>query len=230
VTTFEGSDFAAEAYRAPAPPKIDGRLADWVTRCPIPLIGPNQIATKTEGYAWTPANLSAVGYVMWDDANLYVAFEVRDDLHHATGSGQQTADAFLAGDSLLLGLDPTRRGPDAARQAFAYCLASTAPGGGSGKHTLLRPQEHNGGRPAGHLFRDSSIYDMAVVEGEGTCTYELRVPLTETGVTGALGTKLGFSVQLNENDGAGRAAQMTWGGGLLPRWDPYEFGIVTFVE
>jgi hypothetical protein len=230
VTTFEGSDFAAEACRAPAPPKTDGKLDDWVTRCPIPLIGPNQLASKADGYAWTPANLSAVGYLMWDDANLYVAFEVRDDVHHATGSGQQTAEAFLAGDSLLLGLDPTRRSPDAAKQAFAYCLASTAPGGGSGKHTLLRPQEHNGGRPAGHLFRDSSVYDMAVTEGEGTCTYELRIPLSETGLTGALGTKLGFSVQLDDNDGAGRAAQMTWGGGLLPRWDPYEFGIVTFVE
>jgi hypothetical protein len=230
VTIYEGSDYAAEAHRAPRPPKIDGKLDDWVTRCPIPLIGANQITAKAQGYAWTPANLSGVGYLMWDEANLYMAFEVRDEVHHATGSGQQTAEAFLAGDSLLLGLDPTRRGPDAEAQAFAYCLASTVPGGGSGKHTLLRPTEHSGGRPAGHLFRDSSVYDMAMAESDGGCVYELRIPLTEVGVAGALGTKLGFSVQLNDSDGAPHAAQMNWGGGLFPRWDPREFGIVTFVD
>jgi hypothetical protein len=167
---------------------------------------------------------------MWDEANLYVAFEVRDDVHHATGSGQQTAAAFLEGDSLLVGIDPTRRGPDANDQALEYCIASTVPGGGSGKHTLLRPAEHSGGRTAGHLFRDSSVYDMVVAESPGGCVYELRIPLSEIGVAGAVGTKLGFSVQLNDNDGAGPVAQMNWGGGLFPAWSPQDFGIVTFVK
>jgi len=230
VTLYEGSDYVAEAHRAPAPPTIDGRLDDWVTRCPIPLIGGNQLAWKADTYAWTPTNLSAVAYFTWDDANLYLAVEVRDDVHHATGAGQQAAEAFLQGDSLLLALDPTRRGADADARAFAYCLASTAPGGGSGKHTLLRPAEHSGGRPAGHLFRDSSVYDMAVGEGDGSCIYELRMPLTELGVSSGLGAKLGLSLQLNDSDGEGCMATMTWGGGLLPAWLPQDFGILTFVE
>ena len=229
-TAYEGSDFAAEAHRAERPPEIDGKLDDWVTRCPIPLIGANQVSPKSPGYEWSPANLSAVGYAMWDESNLYLAFQVRDDRHVATGAGQQQAEAFLEGDSLLLGLDPTRRGPDADERAFEYCLASTVPGGGSGKHTIIRPAEHSGGRPAGHLLRDSSVYDMAVVESEGGCVYELRIPLSEIGITGDLGAKLGFSVQLNDNDGTGPACQMNWGGGLSPAWSPSDFGIVTFVE
>jgi len=228
VTTYEGSDYVAEAHRAPNPPVIDGKLDDWVTRCPLPLIGPDQITRKADGYAWTAANLSAVGYLMWDEQSLYLAFEVRDDVHHATGSGQSSAGAFLEGDSLRVGIDPTRRGPDAADRAFEYCIASTVPGGGSGKHTLLRPVEHSGGRTAGQLFRDSSVYDMTVTESPGGCVYELRIPLSEVGVVGAVGTKLGFSVQLNDNDGAGPAAQMNWGGGLFPAWSPRDLGIVTF--
>ncbi|MBM4082670.1 MAG: hypothetical protein FJ278_23390, partial [Planctomycetes bacterium] len=232
VTLFEGSDYAAEAHRAKSAPKIDGNLDDWPNppQADIPLIGKNQITSKAEGYAWTPDNLSAVGYLAWDDRNLYVAFQVRDDVHHATGTGQADGAAFLEGDSLVLGIDPTKRAPDAASKAFAYYLSAAVPGGGSGMHTLLRPKEHSGGRTTGHLFRDSSIYDMAVAVGKGVCVYELRIPLTELGVPGALGTKLGLSIQLNDNDGKGRVAQMNWGGGLHPNWFPGNFGVVTFVE
>ena len=230
VTLFEGSDYAAEAHRAKAAPKIDGSLDEWVTDCPIPLIGRNQVTSQAPGYTWRPDNLSAIGYLMWDDANLYAAIRVRDNAHHATGSGKQVGEEFTAGDCLILGIDPTKRGPGADSKAFAYYLSSSVPGGGSGKHTLFRPKAHSGGRPSGHLFRDSSIYNMAVAQGDGVCVYELRIPLTELGLSGGLGTKLGFSVQLNDNDGKGRVGQMNWGGGLHPNWFPRNFGIVTFVE
>lgn len=234
VTIFEGSDYTAEAHRAAKPPvidgRIDGRIDEWSQACPIPLIGKNQITTQAEGYAWTPENLSAVGYLMWDDSNLYVAFRVRDAVHHATGSGKQVGEAFTAGDSLILAIDPTRRGPDADSKAFAYYLSSAVPGGGSGKHTLFRSEQHRGGRPSGHLLRDSSIHDMAVSHRNGLCTYELRIPLSEIGVSGGLGTKIGLSVQLIDSDGRGPVARMNWGGGLHPKWTPRNFGIVTFVD
>jgi hypothetical protein len=230
VTLFEGSDYAAEAHRAKKPPKTDGKLDDWVKKCPIPLIGRNQLTIRAEGYAWTPGNLSAIAYLMWDEANLYVALNVRDNVHHPAGSGQQLGAAFLQGDSIVLGVDPTRRGPDADGKAFAYIIASTVPGGGSGRHTLFRAPERSGGRTAGHLFRDSSVYDLAVVPGDGGCVYELRIPLTELGVQGAIGAKLGLSLQLNDSDGQGPAAHMNWGGGLHPNWHPQGFGIVTLVE
>jgi len=244
VTLFEGSDFAAEAHRVKTPPKIDGKLDDWTRRCPIPLIGRNQLTVDSgpprrggedtrpggAGYVWTPGNLSAIAYLAWDDANLYVAINVRDNTHHATGSGQSLGAAFLQGDSVILGIDPTRRGPDAASKALAYILSSVVPGGGSGRHTLFRPPEHSGGRTPGHLFRDSSIYDLAVVPADGGCAYELRIPLTELGILGAVGAKIGLSFQLNDNDGASPAAHMNWGGGLSPAWHPGSFGIVTLVD
>jgi hypothetical protein len=230
VTVFEGTDYAAEAYKVKNPPKIDGSLDEWVKKCPIPLIGNNQIPEQADTYAWSPENLSAVGYLMWDDDNLYAAFQVRDNVHFTTGSGQADAEAFIKGDSLILGIDPTHRGPDADSKAFAYYLSSEAPGGGSGIHTILRPSQYSGGRESGHLFQDSSIYDMAVTYSQDFCIYELRIPLTEIGVQASLGTKIGLSIQLNDNDGRGLEAQMNWGEGLFGEWSPNNFGVVTFVE
>ena len=42
--------------------------------------------------------------------------------------------------------------------------------------------------------------------------------------------KIGFAIQLNDNDGHGPAAQMNWGGGLSPAWRPESFGVVTLIE
>ena len=111
-----------------------------------------------------------------------------------------------------------------------YCVSAASPGAGSGPHTRIRPSEHGGGRPSGHLFRDSSIYDLAVVPGEGTCVYELRIPLAEIGIQGTASTKSGFSAQLNDNDGRGPAARINWGEGLHPSWAPEIFGVATLVE
>ncbi len=130
---------------------------------------------------------------------------------------------------MVLAIDPTLRGPDARARSFAYYLSSAAPGGGSGRYTLFRPPAHSEGRPSGHLLRDSSIYDMTVVPSPG-CLYELRIPFSELGIKGAVGTRIGLSLQLNDNDGNDLTARMNWGGGLYPTWNPLDFGIVTLVE
>jgi hypothetical protein len=230
VTVFEGSDYAAEAQRAKEIPVIDGYLDEWVKKCPIPLIGSNQITDQLDTYIWSPDNLSAIGYFMWDRENLYAAFKVRDDIHHTTGSGQLVAEQFIEGDSLILGIDPTGRGIDAEKNAFAYYISSEIPGGGSGMYTIFRPPQYSGTHQPGHLFRDSSVYEMAVTYSDDFCIYELRIPLTEIGVHGGIGTKIGLSIQLNDNDGHGLEAQMNWGQGLFPKWSPKNFGIVTFVQ
>ena len=212
VSVFEGSDFAAEAIKASRPPKIDGQLDDWDGKCPIPLIGRNQLRTLQKDYAWTPQNLSGVAYLRWDAKNLYVAVNVLDDVHHPAGDGESVID----GDSVILAFDPTNLWPDAASKSVAYYVSSQQPAGGSGRHTLSRSTHHNGGRPAGHLARDSSVYELAVKPSAGRCVYELRIPWSELGITPAFGAKFGFSIQVNDNDGHGLAGQMNWGGGLSP--------------
>ncbi len=235
VTLFEGTDYAAEAYRTFIAPKIDGLIdeGEWITKCPIPLIGRNQISYKTDTYEWTPDNLSATGYLMWDDDNLYITLKVRDNLHYTTGSGSPVAEDYIEGDSVILGIDPTHRGAAAEIKAFAYYISSASPGGGSGSYTLFRPENHSGTKLPGQLFRDSSIYNLAILQsakGGDVCIYELSIPLSEIGIIGQTGTKAGLSIQLNDNDGTGKTAQINWGNGLYPKWTPENFGVVTFIE
>jgi hypothetical protein len=227
LTVYGGTDYAAECYRAKSPVKIDGKLDDWVTACPIPLIGKNQLTVVDPSYKWTPQNLNGVAYLMWDDTNLYVAAQVRDDVHHTVGTG----DDAIKGDSLILAFDPTNRSPEAAQKAFAYYVSAAAPGGGSGAHTIYRPEALSGGLRSGQLFRDSSIYEIVVSKGEGTCVYEMRIPISELGgIQPGFGAKFGFSIQLNDSDGKGLEAHMNWGDGISPSWAPGRFGLVTLVE
>ncbi len=135
VTFFEGTDFAAETIRVGRPPAIDGRLDDWDGRCPIPLIGRNQLHMHTKEYAWGPKNLSGVVYLRWDAGNLYVAIEVSDDVHHPAGDG----DTVVTGDSVILAFDPTGRSPEASSRSSEFYLSAQKPAGGSGMHTLWRP-------------------------------------------------------------------------------------------
>ena len=225
VSIYEGTDYAAEARRVEKPPTIDGKLDEWSGAGPVPLLGKNQLTVIQPAYQWAPANLHAVLWLRWDAENLYVAARVRDNVHQAQGG-----DAPLDGDCLVVALDPSNRGPESVRRAFAYYVSSAAPGG-SGKHTLFRPAERAGGLRNGHLARDSSVYDLAITAAAGVTTYELRLPWSELGgIAPAVGTKFGAALQLTDNDGAGRAAAMIWGEGLLPAWAPQRFGVVTLVE
>ena len=206
VTVFEGSDFAAEAVKVRRPPVIDGKLDDWDGACPIPLIGRNQLHVIGKDYKWTPQNLSGVAYLRWDERNLYVAVDVLDDVHFAAGDG----DTVIDGDSVILAFDPTSGSPDAASRSSAYYVSSQKPAGGSGTHTLWRPAKHSAGRPAGHLARDSSVYEIAVKPERGRCVYELRIPWSELGFSPAFGGKvrLCHPTQRQRRPGPGRPHQL----------------------
>lgn len=227
LTTFEGTDFAAECYKVTARPTIDGNLGEWQMQCPIPLIGKNQLTVLDKGYEWKPENLNGVAYLRWDNENLYIAVQVMDDVHHPAGSGEDV----IKGDSVILALDPTNRRIDGAKKAFAYYVSSMKPAGGSGVYSLVRPEKLSAGLRSGHLARDSSVgYEVAINQDEGVCTYELCLPFSELGgLEPGFGGKFAFSIQLNDNDGSDCVSHMNWGGGLSPVWQPANFGVVTFV-
>ena len=114
---------------------------------------------STKHYAWTPQNLSGVAYLRWDAKNLYVAVDVLDDIHHPGrrrrfGDRRRQPDPGLRSDEPLAGSRQQSR--------CAYYVSSQKPAGGSGQYTLWRPRLHAGGRPSGHLARDSSVYELIV--------------------------------------------------------------------
>jgi len=226
LTAYEGTAFAAEAVKVAKPPVIDGDLSDWGPGCPIPLLGPGQTTVHDPSWKWSPDNLRGVVRLAWDEKNLYLAAWVTDDVLNAPFTGDQTPDS----DSLVLALHPGNRAPGEDARAFAYYISPASPGGGSGTFTLFRPASHSGGLSSGQLARDSSLYELAIRRDGNRTLYEARLPWSELGTSGRLGTKLGLSLQLNDNDGKGRAAHISWGDGLFPTWTPTAFGVLTLVE
>jgi hypothetical protein len=226
LTIYQGTKYAAEAHKVDKPPVLDGSLAGWNKACPIPLLGDNQLTVFDPAYVWKPENLSGVAYLEWDNDALYFAAEVIDDVSAAPLTDERTPES----DSVVLAIDPSNRTKGREDGAFAYYLSAASPGGGSGKFTLYRPAAHAGGLPSGQLARDSSVYEV-VVKREGTKTiYEARLPWSQLGaIAPVAGTQFGLSLQLNDNDGKGRAACMSWGEGIQPAWDPVHFGVTTLV-
>lgn len=228
VTLYEGTAFAATASRVVRAPKIDGRLDDWNLDHPIPLLADNQLATLAGDYRWVPENLSGAGWLQWDASGLYLAARVRDD-HHETFADEAR---LSEGDSLVVAIHPGNRAAGEDHRAFAYTVSAARPGAGGGAHTLYRDSRYAGGLSSGHLARDSSVYKLAVRRDEaaGITDYELFMPWSELGgIAPEVGAKFGLSLQLNDSDGAGRAAVMSFGEGLHPHWEPMRFGVATLL-
>ena len=225
LARYEGTDYTASVPRAPGKIIIDGDISEFDRSSPIPLLGKSQLRALTKDYRWTPANLSGVAYLNWDENYLYLAVEVIDDkMVAAQKEGRCNED-----DSVEIALHPHNRQAGEDEKAFAYYLSATNPGG-SGKHTIYRPVGKNGGLEAGSLAKDSSVYDIAVKRGGNRTVYEVAIPLRDTGgITGIVGSKFGLSFALNDNDGSGRIAQMLWGEGLYPAWSPRNFGMATLI-
>ncbi|MBN2711462.1 MAG: hypothetical protein JXR97_03375 [Planctomycetes bacterium] len=225
VALYEGSDYIAEAHKAKGKIMVDGDLNDFDRSCPIPLLGKSQLRAKA-GYEWSPENISGVAYLNWDASNLYLGVEVIDDKHKA----DQTEAGCLDDDCVILALHPVNRQPGQDSKAFELAFSSVKPGG-SGRHTIYRPAEHSGGLKSGSLAKDSSTYDIVIKRTGNRTVYEVAMPLADLGgIKSAFGTKVGMSLMLKDNDGAGNVASMIWGGGLLPAWAPGSFGVLTFVD
>lgn len=109
-------------------------------------------------------------------------------------------------DALRVALHPGNRAEGTDKRAFEWDISASAPGGGSGRHTLYRPPARNGGLPSGQLAKDSSVYELAVKREGDITAYELRIPWSETGgLTPAAGTRAGLSLQLFDADNNGLA-------------------------
>lgn len=218
---YEGSDFVAEAKHTAKPIAVDGDPSDWnLDDEPIPLLCDNQL-TASADYNWTPQNLSGIARIAWDEQGLLLCAWVRDDRHHPS----PIQDNTTTGDALFIALHPANCQPGTEALASQWILSSASPGGGSGGQTLYRPVGRSGGKPAGQLAKDSSVYEMKVGRKEDCTTYEIRIPWSEVGIAKpAPGLKLGLSLRLLDSDGGSAQGAMSWGAGISPRWAPSAFG------
>lgn len=159
-----------EAVRAPGPVKLDGVLGEWKAAKPIAL-------TYLSGFEqgqYDPADLSGECRAMWDEQNLYLAFDIRDNDHCQPYAGDIVwlADAIEFGiDRWAWGVSLTRNGPE----VFLYS------GEGLSAETVNKDVRLAVRRDAGHTIYEAAIparlnKPLALKKGE---SFRFRVQVAD---------------------------------------------------
>ncbi|MBM3497137.1 MAG: hypothetical protein FJX74_00560 [Armatimonadetes bacterium] len=196
----------AEAPGAQAAPTIDGDLAEWSA---APALGLGKGAAANLREYGGEADVSGQVRVMWDDACLYFAAEVADQQH----TPPQPHQDMWQGDCIQIALRP--RGP---ARSSAY----------DGVHELglaltVAGPELWQWMPEARVVTDGKV---AVVRQEDRTLYEAAIPWSALGMTSQPGARPGFSLTLNDNDGAGFRGWLEWSGGLCGPKDASKFGVL----
>ena len=152
-------EFMAEALHAPSPPSIDGDLGEWSAAQPLSATTTANIVRGAAGWGG-PDKDAFVGYVMWDEQNLYIGARVFDPEHRQ----EEIGPSVWKGDTLWIYLDTNR---DRSTVELKLTLAQTPEG----------PQVWNW---KGNSFvRDVKL---AWKGGEGSYIYEASMPWEALGV------------------------------------------------
>ncbi|PTY05997.1 hypothetical protein DB346_01110 [Verrucomicrobia bacterium LW23] len=153
---------------------------------------------------WTGAeDLSAEIRYLWDDAYFYVSVKVKDDvagkiLHKDGSLWQQDGLQFL--------IDPMRTSAYKVGK-YEYQLGL----GTAGAQTWCTLSA-DGAAPAGSA-PEIRLAMQKDKEGTGDVTYEVAIPWSRLApFKPFVSNNLGFTLIINEDDGAGRNAFMTWFG------------------
>lgn len=151
---------------------------------------------------WTgPEDLSCSIRFLWDEQFLYLGAEVSDD---KLGNLQQN-DMMWAQDGLQFLVDPTRTS-DRKVGKYDYFL-----GDGRKGPQIWSGLSADAGAPTGEV-RDMKLA-VARNDSTGVTTYEVAIPWSRVApFTPQPGGDLGFTLIVNEDDGHGRDAFLTWFG------------------
>lgn len=97
------------AAKMKQPVNVDGKLDEWDLSSPIVIDQPGQVI-RDPSFWQGPSDLSCTTWVMWDDANLYLAVEVKEDTPYGAVEmlpldGEDNFKLFLSTDPAA---DPAR--------------------------------------------------------------------------------------------------------------------------
>ncbi|NBD27689.1 sugar-binding protein [Paenibacillus glycinis] len=210
---------ALTARKTASPITIDGTIhaSEWTGATDIVL---NQ-ASQASG-TWGGVNdQSATAKVKWDDDYLYLAVQVKDDIHAMPQAN--IVDAW-AGDSLQVSFDPARvNGPVAGGAHLSFTAALNSATGAYGI-AVDRTDYPGLGFSYGQLLTRSHSF-VKRDEAAKTTTYTLAFDWDDIRPAAYAGAKdLGLSFVVNDSDGSGRKGWLSYMGGIANGKDPAQFG------
>lgn len=175
-------------------------------------------------------DISAKGYIKWDNENLYMAVIAKDNVHSQPNVGSGT----WAGDGIQFTFDPKRIDGYGLGNWHEFGVALTD----DGKTDLWRWLSIPG--KAGGAFNDdinvqNKKSNVKIIRDEETkiTTYEMSFPWEELLPTGdkiIAGDLFGYSILLNDSDGSGRRGWIQYMGGIGDRKAADRFGDVILVD
>ncbi len=198
--------------------KLDGNLDEWEGQAAISLI----TAEQAQGQTWGgPDDLSAKVYLQWDIEALYLAVEVRDDLHfqpYENSSAWQADSIQLAVDTLF-----DRKSGGYASDDYEYGLILHKNG------PLIWCWQAAEGKKAGKIENVSLAAKRD--DNEKLTNYEAKFPWSEL-VPALPGSdrKMGFTILVNDNDGKGRKGWMELTPGIGISKDPAKYAELLLLD
>ena len=195
---------AVPRAKSPIKPEAAMAEADWKRATVLSISEARQyFSYDAAKFKWKgPQDLSGTVQFLWDDKYLYVGVKVVDDVFANT----KTDGDLWAGDGLQFMVDPARESKEkpgkydlgaaiTKKGPQAWCFLSADPRGppGEAKDIVVAGKRTGGDR--------------------GDITYVVAIPWHRIApFKPAVGANLGMCVTINEDDGPGRMAFMTWFG------------------
>jgi hypothetical protein len=200
--------------------EIDGALDDWSNQGWITLEAPAHYRQDSDASGADAADLSMRFAARWSANDLYLAFEVTDDVH-ATSPGNN--DQLWRGDSVQAGFDVGLNGGGSydTTDDFEYGWALA----GNGQPREFRWVQGSGA--------PGPATEFEVVRSGNATIYEVRMPPSNLGLaTLEMGRRIGFSAIANDDDAdidigdAIRDGWLEWTPGIAVGKLPGMFGVI----
>ncbi|HEY3330941.1 MAG TPA: sugar-binding protein [Capsulimonadaceae bacterium] len=206
-------------------PKIDGDLSEWAAVPGIELAGASRVVRSAEFFT---GKLSARVKYAWDEAGLYIAYDVKDPVFMQPFSDSESWKADCL--QLAFNLDPDKAsaasGNDFADQQsrrYTELTVALTPKGPE----VNRGMTYDRVLLPGDLVPQSRVKFAAVRSANGV-TYELAIPWRELGASTApkAGARLGIAGTVNDMNRDGQRDPTAIGlfDGIASGKDPAKFG------
>lgn len=230
----------AYAFKAQTPPTLDGDLSEWNLASPIVINDISQVIRDADHWLG-PDTTSCIVYVMWDEANLYLAVDVTAGTRFDVSDGLplDRVDNFMLYISTDPTLDPNRTAFD-TRDFLLYLVTDNNWWDTAFDRSMVEKRERfsSAGMDGGENVLEG--YEKAVQITSKGFVYEAVIPWANFSnnripvYTPQVGDTIKFNFVLTDSPmacpGTEYIPQLAWTGNSMINTNPSLWGNLVFVD